>query len=127
MAFNWLDNFHHDMEKEPNYAEKALAAYRLGMRSGGSIVGVRVEFGPCCAEAAVSLKYEKGTIYHPDDAPPLPLADCRLGEGCQSVYRPVMAYEVSPETAAQLKASAQEREAERKAALRKKRRDSKNS
>ncbi len=27
MAFDWLNKFHHDMEKEPGYATKTLAAY----------------------------------------------------------------------------------------------------
>ncbi len=31
MAFEWLNKFHHEMEKDPDYAEKTLAAYRLTM------------------------------------------------------------------------------------------------
>ena len=43
MAFNWLDKFHRQMAKSPNYAEKTLAAYRLGMKAKGSIAGIRIE------------------------------------------------------------------------------------
>ncbi len=43
MAFGWLDDFHKEMEKPLDYAERTLAAYRLGMKAGGSIAGVRVE------------------------------------------------------------------------------------
>ena len=40
MAFDWLTNFHHSEQKPENYAEKTLAAYRLGMKAKGSISGV---------------------------------------------------------------------------------------
>ena len=42
MSFNWLNNFQQEMEKPDDYAEKTLAAYKLGMRAKGSIVGVRI-------------------------------------------------------------------------------------
>jgi len=93
MSFEWLDKFHQGMEKEPDYAEKTLAAYRLGMRAKGSIVGVTIERGGNCCEAARKLPENK--VYHPDEAPRLPLAECSLGKRCSCVYRPVMSYELN--------------------------------
>ncbi len=61
MAFDWLTQFHHDLEKEPDYNEKAVAAYRLGMRGKGSIAGIKIEPGANCCEAARNLP--EGTIY----------------------------------------------------------------
>jgi hypothetical protein len=90
MAFAWLDNFTHELRKEPGYAEKTLAAYALGMRAKGSIAGVVVRVGNNCCEAARQLPAEK--IYHPADAPQLPLQQCQLGDRCGCVYRPVMTY-----------------------------------
>jgi hypothetical protein len=90
LTFNWLDNFHREMEKPDNYAEKSLAAYRLGIKAGGSIVGVTIEVDEHCCQAAAALPPD--TVYHPDQAPRLPLPDCPLGRRCRCVYRPVMAY-----------------------------------
>ena len=91
MAFGWLDDFHKEMEKPLDYAERTLAAYRLGMKAGGSIAGVRVQVDEGCCAAAKSLPAD--VVYHPDDAPRLPLPDCPLGRQCHCVYRPVMSYE----------------------------------
>lgn len=91
MSFNWLNRFHGEMEKAPDYAEKTLAAYRLGMRAKGSIAGVRIEVMSDCCELAKEL--DKTAVFHPDDAPHLPLAGCPKERGCTCVYRPVMAYE----------------------------------
>ena len=90
MAFEWLNKFHQDMEKDPAYAEKTLAAYRLGMRAKGSIAGVLIQPAQNCCEAARQLP--EGNIYHPDEAPRLPLPDCSQGRHCACVYRPVMSY-----------------------------------
>lgn len=92
MSFDWLNDFHKEMEKPPNYAEKTLAAYRLGMKAGGRIAGVKivVEEGSCAAAKALPA----GELYHPDDAPHLPLPDCPQGRKCGCIYRPVMTYEV---------------------------------
>lgn len=95
MAFDWLDKFHHDMEKEPDYAEKTLAAYRLGMKAKGSIAGVTIQPSHNCCEAARQLPGNK--LYHPDEAPRLPLPDCPQGRRCGCVYRPVMTYERTKE------------------------------
>jgi hypothetical protein len=91
MSFQWLDDFHKEMAKPPDYAQRALAAYRLGMRAGGAIVGVRIEPAKDCCPAAGLLS--PNTVYQPDDAPLLPLPECTLRERCGCVYRPVMRYE----------------------------------
>jgi hypothetical protein len=91
MPFDWLENFHRQTEKPADYAERTLAAYKLGIKAGGAIVGVRVETGPDCCQAAQELDTDK--IYHPDEAPRLPLPACPRGRKCQCVYRPVMRYE----------------------------------
>lgn len=90
MMFDWLDKFHHDTEKDSAYAEKSLAAYRLGMKAKGAIVGVVIEAAQDCCEAARHLPQNK--TYHPDEAPRLPLPDCPRGRHCGCVYRPVMSY-----------------------------------
>jgi hypothetical protein len=94
MAFDWLTKFHQSSEKPSNYAEKTLAAYRLGMRGKGSIAGVVVEAGEDCCEAARALA---GQVYHPDEAPQLPLRNCTRGKQCSCVYRPRMTYQQSNE------------------------------
>ena len=91
MGFKWLDDFHQGMEKPENYAQKTLAAYRLGMKARGSIAGVRVEVDRNGCTASQSLDTE--AVFHPDNAPHLPLSDCNKGRRCGCVYRPVMSYE----------------------------------
>jgi len=93
MAFNWLNKFQQGLEKEENYAEKTLAQYRLGMKAKGSIVGVVVERAPNCCDAAKAMA--EGVVYHPDEAPRLPLANCPQGRRCGCVYRPAMTYQKS--------------------------------
>ncbi|NKQ37124.1 MAG: hypothetical protein HF973_16105 [Chloroflexi bacterium] len=91
MTFNWLNEFQHELEKPDNYAAKTLAAYRLGMKAKGSIVGVRIEIDQ--AGCAACREIDVTAVYHPDDAPILPLPDCTKGKRCGCVYRPVMKYE----------------------------------
>jgi hypothetical protein len=91
LTFDWLDKFQHSIEKAPDYAEKTLASYRLGMRAKGSIQGVIVEPAKNCCEAARQLPANQ--IYHPDNAPRLPLPECPQGRACGCVYRPVMTYQ----------------------------------
>ena len=91
MAFDWLNRFQHRLEKEPDYARKTLAAYRLGMKAKGSIVGVEIQRAQDCCDAARRLP--PGKVYHPDQAPLLPLPDCPQGRHCQCLYRPVMSYQ----------------------------------
>ncbi len=92
MAFDWLSAFQRGMEKGPGYAEKTLAAYALGMKADGAIVGVSIEVDPECCDAARQLR--AGAVYDPAQAPRLPLAGCPRGEGCRCVYRPVMSYQL---------------------------------
>lgn len=92
MPFDWLKDFQQDLEKPPNYAEKTLNAYRLGMRAKGSIAGVRVIVAPDGCAAAQEI--DPQAVFHPDDAPQLPLPACSKGRRCRCVYRPVMTYEV---------------------------------
>jgi hypothetical protein len=91
MAFDWLKKFQHEVEKEPNYAAKTLAAYRMGIRAKGAIRGVTIDPAPSCCNSASRLP--RGTVYHPDEAPILPLTDCPEPEKCGCVYRPAMDYE----------------------------------
>jgi hypothetical protein len=93
MTFDWLNTFQQRTEKEPGYAEKKLAAYRLGMKAKGSITGVTIQTAPDCCPAARELP--AGKIYHPDEAPLLPLASCPQGRHCGCVYRPAMSYEAN--------------------------------
>jgi hypothetical protein len=95
MAFDWLNNFHQQMEKPENYAEKSLAAYRLGMKAKGSIAGVRIE--PDADGCAACRALDETAVHHPDTAPHLPLPDCDKGRRCGCVYRPVMSYEQDSE------------------------------
>lgn len=95
MSFGWLDQFQHHFEKPENYAEKTLAAYRLGMKAKGSIVGVVLEPAVNCCEAARVLPAAR--VYHPDDAPRVPLPNCPQGRQCGCVYRPVMTYQNADE------------------------------
>jgi hypothetical protein len=91
MTFDWLNDFQRSLKKAEDYAEKTLAAYRLGMKAGGSIRGVSIQVDEACCQLAHGLP--AGAIYHPDDAPHLPLQGCPLGRQCRCVYRPVMAYQ----------------------------------
>jgi hypothetical protein len=95
MAFDWLTKFHHEIEKAPDYAQKSLAAYRLGMRGKGSIVGIRVEPSQSCCAAARELP--EGKVYGAQEAPTLPLPGCPQGRHCGCVYRPVMTYQKTAE------------------------------
>ncbi len=92
MSFDWLRSFQQSMAKPDDYAEKTLAAYRLGMRANGSIAGVSITPDPDGCAACKRLEAE--ALYHPDDAPHLPLSDCDRQTSCGCVYRPVMTYQV---------------------------------
>jgi hypothetical protein len=95
MSFDWLKDFQQNMEKREDYAKKTLAAYRLGMRANGSIAGVRITADPDGCEACKNL--DQTAIYHPDEAPHLPLPECDRPRSCGCVYRPVMTYQVDYE------------------------------
>lgn len=92
MSFDWLDDLQRQSEKADDYAEKTLAAYRLGIKAGGSIVAVRVQVAEDSCRAAKDLAPSK--TYHPDEAPRLPLQDCSQRSRCHCVYRPVMTYQL---------------------------------
>ncbi len=91
MAFEWLKSFQREREKGPDYAEKTLAAYALGMKGKGAIVGVAVDADPDGCPEARALP--PGAVYDPASAPRLPLPGCARGARCRCVYRPVMRYE----------------------------------
>jgi hypothetical protein len=91
MSFEWINGFLHSKPKAEDYAQKTLAAYRLGMRAGGSIRGVRIVPGEGCCQAASQLSSSQ--VYDPDEAPQIPLPGCPLEGRCPCVYRPVMKYE----------------------------------
>jgi hypothetical protein len=90
MALEWLNRFQHAQRKAPGYARKTLAAYALGMKARGSIVGVVIEPGASCCQAVRDLMTE---TMDPSAAPHLPLPECSLGTRCECVYRPVMAFQ----------------------------------
>jgi hypothetical protein len=96
MAFDWLTKFQQDTEKDPQYAEKKLAAYQLGMKAKGAIVGVGIEKSARCCAAAQELP--EGQVYDPKTAPHLPLPGCPQGRRCGCVYRPVMRYQAASES-----------------------------
>ena len=92
MAFEWLTDFQKNQDKPDDYAEKTLAAYKLGMKAKGSIIGVRIVIDPNGCPASQTLDCE--SIFDPDNAPILPLDTCDRGKHCRCVYRPVMIYEI---------------------------------
>lgn len=91
MSFEWLSKFQKNMEKSENYAEKTLAQYRLGMKAKGAIVGVAIFIDEDGCAACQAL--DSDALYHPDEAPHLPLPNCTKGGRCGCVYRPVMSYQ----------------------------------
>lgn len=95
VSFDWLNNFQQDMHKPANYAEKTLAAYKLGMKARGSIAGIRIVIDPEGCAACKELNTV--AIYHPDDAPILPLPQCDRSQKCGCIYRPVMTYQLDDE------------------------------
>ena len=84
------------MEKSADYAEKTLAAYKLGIKAKGSIAGVKIYADPNGCNAILSLNPD--AIYHPDEAPLLPLPDCDRQHECRCVYRPVMTFQIKNDT-----------------------------
>lgn len=81
------------MAKPADYAEKTLSAYKLGMKAKGSIAGVQIIIDPQGCEPCRHL--DPDVIYHPDQAPHLPLPDCDRGSHCRCIYRPVMTYQIN--------------------------------
>jgi hypothetical protein len=96
VSFDWLNDFQQEMKKPSDYAEKTLAAYRLGMKAKGSIAGVTILVDANGCEACQKL--DPNAVYHPDQAPHLPLSQCDRQEQCQCLYRPVMNYPLQDDT-----------------------------
>lgn len=92
MTFEWLNKFVKDTKKAADYAEKTLAAYKLGMKAKGSIRGVQIVSDPDGCDACHKL--DSSAIYMPDRAPHIPLPDCDRKRSCGCVYRPVMTYQL---------------------------------
>ncbi len=84
---DWIRQFVRNRTKPPDYAAKTLKAYRLGVKAGGSIEGVKilVSEDSCPACRAVGER-----IYAPQEAPLLPLIDCTHTRGCRCAYTLVM-------------------------------------
>jgi hypothetical protein len=80
-----------DRPKGSRYAETLLARYRLGMRAGGAIGGVRVVSASDSCRVCSALV---GRVYDPDTAPLIPVGDCAAPGGCRCAYGAVMAYDV---------------------------------
>lgn len=83
----WIHQFARRKPKPANYAEKTLAAYRLGMKAKGAIVGVRVLVSESSCPTCRALADQ---VYTPDTAPHLPHPGCTHPEGCRCAYTPVM-------------------------------------
>lgn len=83
----WIHQFARRKPKPANYAEKTLAAYRLGMKAKGAIVGVRVLVSESSCPTCRAMADQ---VYTPDTAPHLPHAGCTHPDGCRCAYTPVM-------------------------------------
>jgi len=77
--------------KSPDYGQRLLARFRLGMKAGGAIggIGVVVAQDGCAACRALA-----GHVFDPDEAPVIPVAACTTAHGCRCAYLMVMAYAV---------------------------------
>jgi hypothetical protein len=84
---SWIHQFARHKPKPPNYAEKTLTAYRLGMKAKGSIIGVRILVSE---DSCLACRNLAEAVYTPDSAPILPLAECTHVGGCRCAYTPVM-------------------------------------
>lgn len=85
----WLQD-HVRTPKDAGYARRVLDRYRLGMKAHGAIRGVRIVGGP---DGCPTCRAYTETVYHPDDAPLIPIAGCTDPGGCRCTYQPVMTYE----------------------------------
>jgi hypothetical protein len=89
MQWRWLRN-HVRHPKDASYARRILDRYRLGMKAHGEIRGVRIVTGP---DSCPTCRAHAEAVYHPDDAPIIPIAGCTHAEGCRCAYSPTMTYE----------------------------------
>jgi hypothetical protein len=76
--------------KDADYARRSLDRYRRGMKGRGAIRGVRIIPG---SEDCPTCRPFVGVVYHPDEAPIIPIAGCTLPEGCCCAYTAAMTYE----------------------------------
>lgn len=88
-TMTWLKD-HYRGSRDAIYPGRALERYRMGMKSGGAIRGVRVLVG---SDSCPSCRALAGAAYSLDDAPELPNPGCSNPNGCHCAYRPVMAYD----------------------------------
>ena len=88
---SWISQFARARPRAPDYAQKRLAAYRMGMRAGGSIEEIRVLVGE---DSCAVCRVHADRVFTPDDAPILPLADCTHPAGCRCIY--TLAMKLSP-------------------------------
>lgn len=89
MQWQWLQD-HVRRPKDARYAERVLNQYRLGMKSHGAIRGVRVITGP---DSCPTCRAHAEAVYHPDEAPIIPMVGCTHPGGCRCAYAAVMTYE----------------------------------
>jgi hypothetical protein len=80
---SWISQFARTKPKAPDYAEKSLAAYKLGIKAGGAIEGIRILVGE---DSCAFCNAHAGQTYSPEQAPNLPLEDCRHPKGCRCAY-----------------------------------------
>ena len=80
---SWISEFVRTRPKSPDYAERTLAGYRLGIKAGGSIQGVRILIGD---DSCPQCRMYAERIFAPDDAPKLPVAECSYPKGCRCAY-----------------------------------------
>ncbi|HVC34051.1 MAG TPA: hypothetical protein VNL16_11120 [Chloroflexota bacterium] len=85
----WLHD-HVRQPKGPDYAQRVLDRYRLGMKARGAIRGVRILTGP---DSCPTCRVHAGIVYRLDDAPIVPIAGCSHPGGCHCAYSAVMTYE----------------------------------
>ena len=88
---NWMRQ-HVQHAKPASDAASVLARYKLGMKAGGAIGGVRIL---AAANGCPACRALTDCVYDPDSAPVIPIADCVAREGCRCTYAPVMAYELT--------------------------------
>lgn len=88
---DWLKE-HYRHTRDADNPQSVLDRYRMGMKAGGSIQGIRVMVSPDGCPTCMSLA---GVIYSLDLAPPLPNPNCTKAGGCHCTYRPVMTYDES--------------------------------
>lgn len=87
----WIRN-HVRTPKDATYAQRVLDRCRLGLKAHGAIQGVRIITG---AHSCATCQALAERVYHPDEAPLIPIAGCTSPEGCCCAYTPAMDYELT--------------------------------